>query len=119
VNQTEKAISELGYFLDRARVKLFGVDGLVTEGLRILAGESRAMADVRTLDDWATNGRWHQARQREVVAAADGEFLCVLGTENRERNGFVGFVAEGATPDEARAKAAAWVRERASASGGA
>ncbi len=106
MSATEKAISDLDYFLSRARVKLFGVDGLVTEGLRVLAGESRAMADVRTLDDWAEkpgNG-W---RTHELYFHVDHWSSYLVEIAGPYVTPF-----KGATPDEARAKAAAWVREQ-------
>ena len=60
-----------------------------------LAG-ANALADVRTLDDF--NPNWHMA------LAPDGGHYCL------PRGDALAF--DGTTPDEARAKAAAWVREQ-------
>lgn len=63
-------------------------------------------ADVRTLDEWAsTAGRRYETRRRFNNTA---QWACYLDVEHGP------YIAPffGATPDEARAKAAAWVRER-------
>jgi hypothetical protein len=70
--------------------------------------EHRALADVRTLDDWARKQRGHG---HETMQIAGGLFLTRLLDAFSLSPTTEGF--EGATPDEARAKAAAWVREQA------
>jgi hypothetical protein len=76
--------------------------------LEQLRADAQALADVRTLDDWARSGRHVTQGQREVTSFADGEYTCTLfeATEQGESPHWF----HGATPDEARAKAAAWVR---------
>lgn len=55
----EQAVSELEYFLSRARVKLFGVDGRVSDALQLLKEEARAAWSMRVLDAWAdANPYW-------------------------------------------------------------
>jgi hypothetical protein len=78
----------------------FDVDG-------VLAALARD-ADVRTLDAWASAAEWRYYETRPW--GVHTRQRCVLcedpGSEVRPR------AFDGATPDEARAKAAAWIREQ-------
>ena len=68
--------------------------------------DAQALADVRTLDDWA---RGEKGRSHDTGFAFDGlGYFCTL----QERTVIKVQAFEAATPDEARAKAAAWVREQ-------
>lgn len=74
--------------------------------LALVRREAHALADVRTLDAWAA------ARRRNVPQVqrdpGGGTWTIFLHDDlGNERLPFT-----GATPDEARAKAAAWVREQ-------
>lgn len=71
-----------------------------------LRADAQALADVRTLDDWQS------LRGRQVEQWTHDPLTYV---ELRERNGdelTAHVVVFADTPDEARAKAAAWVREQ-------
>lgn len=102
---TEQALSEIGYFLDRARTKLLGVDGRVTEALRHLKADAQALADVRTLDEWAkANGaRW------SCTPWNDGWAVCIRRGPHADLSPH----HAGPTPDAARHAAAEWVRGQA------
>lgn len=67
-----------------------------------LRDDLKALADVRTLDSWvlAEKGRW-----MDVDSDAPG-LSCVLHDQTPDGD----WDFDGSTPDEARAKAAAWVR---------
>ena len=65
--------------------------------------DAQALADVRTLDSWA-NGR--QARMW-LLFDAGTHWEC---SGEQALSGEAEFSCDGATPDEARAAAAAWVR---------
>jgi hypothetical protein len=71
----------------------------------LLAEANEALADVRTLDDWRS-----KSPERTWLMSGDGWAWCRLYDHGVRdcQNSF-----DGATPDEARAKAAAWVREQA------
>lgn len=83
------AIADLSYQLGKAQGE--------AEGHRLVrVGLEAELADVRTLDDF--NPNWHMA------FAPDGGHYCL------PRGDALAF--GGTTPDEARAKAAAWAREQ-------
>lgn len=70
-----------------------------------LAADLQALADMRTLDDWAARNSSKLAPATAPVAKPEnplGWTTFLLGRE-----------FDGATPDAARAKAAAWVRGQA------
>lgn len=62
--------------------------------------EAQAFADVRTLDD--SGYRWAIVDYRGPEGDPMTRYRCEVGTQA---------AFEGASPNEARAKAAAWVRE--------
>jgi hypothetical protein len=83
--------------------------------------DARALADVRTLDEWAgmrplhdpdRMAGWKWSLVDEGVLDAPDRFMCELRNlrcpEDEDGECFT-----GPTPDAARAKAAAWVREQA------
>lgn len=72
-------------------------DGLST-------ADAQALADVRTLDDWAGQ---IQSRFWAVKTVNESPCCCLWALDVRE---LAVCVRVGTTPDEARAKAAAWVR---------
>lgn len=118
-NQAEHAISELDYFISRVRSSILPVLWCepVAKAWHWLRGESRAMADVRTLDDWAdaVDDRSVDLSCGWLVAFKDKPHLQPPG-QIRVRllvGGDPVHIEYGATPDEARAKAAARVREQA------
>ncbi len=81
--------------------------------LGLLRRDAQALADVRMLDEWAEQNPTQPAFQTVPSAfPLRGKWGCYGGYEDYKtstrRRGFY-----GATPDEARAKAAAWVREQA------
>lgn len=67
----------------------------------------QALADVRTLDDWAKHTGRHWAINDEGDDVT-GPYWCVFTLQG----GHMLLGTPGQTPDEARAKAAAWVREQ-------
>lgn len=73
----------------------------VPEAVQLYA-DAQALADVRTLDDWAKFHRDYAPAPRPYAPASGGWFIQLAP--------FKAF--DGSTPDEARAKAAAWVREQ-------
>lgn len=84
--------------------------GFIPEGIkRAVIEELRAVvardADVRTLDDWAAANI-----DAPPPVAACGPFVDWVVLVRRQ-------AFRGATPDEARAKAAAWVREQTQKAG--
>jgi hypothetical protein len=84
----------------------------VQAAIALLEADARALADVRTLDDWKRK----QPRQRDwkmhdKVKFGEGPHGCML-YEDREHHGEWGKNFDGSSEDEARAKAAAWVREQ-------
>lgn len=70
-----------------------------SKALAELRADAQALADVRTLDA-AYGPEWYPARGR------DGDVHIYVRGES-------GPLGVGATPDEARSKAAAWVRKQA------
>lgn len=72
-----------------------------------LRADAQALADVRTLDDWSRKQRGHG---HETMQIAGGLFLTRLLDAFSLSPTTEDF--EGATPDEARAKAAAWARKQ-------
>lgn len=71
------------------------------------ATAAQALADVRTLDEWASETvDWR--RWKCGALPGFGHHCWLEDTQHRTVKPFT-----GATPDEARAKAAAWVREQA------
>jgi hypothetical protein len=75
------------------------------EAIERLEADARALADMRTLDDWRA-----VSPERTWLMSGDGWSWCRL--YDHSTNGPQVYAGEGATPDEARAKAAAWVREQ-------
>lgn len=83
------------------------VEQRIGDGPCDICAELQALADVRALDAWATS---HQERTH-VFFPADDEIQCFISMRHsRERSECF----SGATPDEARAKAAAWARKQES-----
>lgn len=73
---------------------------------KYLQEDLKVLADVRTLDAWAVARASNVPQiQREQFGRSWSLFL--YDDANNERVRF-----DGATPDETRAKAAAWVREQ-------
>lgn len=70
--------------------------------VRAVAADAQALADVRTLDEWAVRNGEQVPSPRQ---GADG--LWYVGAVG----GMYNASEDSATPDEARAKAAAWARE--------
>lgn len=73
------------------------------QGIVELLEAAKAMADVRTLDDWAMRNGEHVPSPRQ---GADG--LWYVGATG----GMYNASEDSKTPAEARAKAAAWVRSQ-------
>lgn len=72
-----------------------------------LRADSQALADVRALDEWAKVGRSWEIK--EIIPRI---FRCAARSSDLSSGTYRVELFEGATPDEARAKAAAWVREQ-------
>ena len=105
-------MTKLGFSLECGSpdVIVFDVGGRrpATAPESVLWGELQALADVRTLDEWAACTSPTEWRRREVRLITVGIGLgWAVHLADAEGHTF-----EGATPDEARAKAAAWVREQ-------
>ena len=83
----------------------------ITRALKVLRADAQALADVRTLDDWAAPGSGHNV---ELASGAHYQVCYLHGWNGDEAE----FSCDGATPDEARAAAAAWVREQKAGTGG-
>jgi hypothetical protein len=70
--------------------------------------DAQALVDVRTLDDWATSNK-RQVPSPEPSETRPDVWMVVIPAKHSVDVR----VFEGPTPEAARAKAAAWVREQA------
>lgn len=75
-------------------------------GLEAMEADRKALADVRTLDGWAAEHKDNRVNMNHYGAQGDHPGWSIqmisIGAHRTQRF--------GATPDEARAEAAAWVR---------
>lgn len=75
----------------------------------------QALADVRTLDEWRMAGKDRKCEEFDFVSGEDEPkryFVFAIDTSNEPPGRFAHETYRGATPEEARAKAAAWVRSQ-------
>jgi hypothetical protein len=102
-----------------ALIALLAYDGRLkaaeADALYIEIGKRAARdADVRTLDDWQREGtpRCEHWYVTHTVNGRTDWYRCSLLSHAAKEECVNHFMGDGATPDEARAKAAAWVREQ-------
>ena len=75
--------------------------------------DAQALADVRTLDEWRAAGVERKFEEFDFISGEDEPkryFVFAINTNNEPLGRFAHETYRGSSPEEARSKAAAWVR---------